>query len=218
MLIDAKRGDIGSTAARQVAAIVGTLGAHAVTLSPYVGRDAVAPFLDGSPVFAYLICRTSNPAAGEMQGIGVSADPGRNWPPEPLFARTARVMTGWAGADRLGFVVGATAPAELRALRALVSDRAFLVPGIGAQGGDLEATLREGPARTGATAARTGGGLVVSVSRGIAGVGASAGDDRASDAGTRRRTARPARGLEDRIRAAAAEWSARMPVLSFGEA
>ncbi len=206
VLIDAKRGDIGSTAARQAVAIAGALGADAVTLNPYLGRDAVEPFLAMPDVFVYLVCRTSNPAAAEVQGIVVPEDEVHGWPVEPLYARMARVMGAWAGPDRLGFVVGATAPAELLALRLLAPDRAFLVPGIGAQGGDLDATLRHGPAQTGPPGARPGGGLLVSVSRGIAGaaLGEAAGGVEW--------------GLEDRIRDAAAGWAAKMPVLSLPRA
>ncbi len=206
VLMDAKRGDIGSTAARQAAAIVGALGADAVTLNPYLGRDAVDPFLALPDAFVYLVCRTSNPAAGEVQGIAVSPDEANGWPGEPLYARMARVMTGWAGGDRLGLVVGATAPAELAALRSLAPDRALLVPGIGAQGGDLDATLRDGPARAGAAGSHPGGGLLVNVSRGIS---AAAND---LPAGT------PRGAIEDRLREAAARWASRMPVLSLPRA
>jgi orotidine 5'-phosphate decarboxylase subfamily 2 len=195
VLIDAKRGDIGTTASRQAEAIAGVLRADAVTLSPYLGRDAIDPFLERD-VFVYVLCRTSNPAAGDLQGLNVAADGERGWPAEPLFARVARTAACWAPADRLGFVVGATAPAELASIRRVVLDRAFLVPGVGAQGGDLDAALRDG--RAAGPSARPGGGLLLNVSRGIAGSVArlESGD------------------LHARIRAAAAEWAAKMPVLS----
>jgi orotidine 5'-phosphate decarboxylase subfamily 2 len=202
VLVDAKRGDIGSTAARQAVAIAGGLGADAVTLNPYLGKDAVDPFLATPGIFVYAVCRTSNPAAGEVQDIAVPADHERGWPTEPLYARVARVVAGWAGPDRLGLVVGATAPAELSLLRAIVPDRAFLVPGIGAQGGDLEAVRRHGPARSGLVASRPGGGLLVNISRGIA--------KALSDANGR---ADP-RPLEQRITGISADWAAKMPVLS----
>jgi orotidine 5'-phosphate decarboxylase subfamily 2 len=201
-LVDAKRGDIGTTAARQAAAILDGLGAHAVTLSPYLGRDAVDPFLKRNGVFVYLICRTSNPAASEIQNIDTPPDTAAGFPREPLYARVARVTARWADAGRLGFVVGATAPDELAALRDVVPDRAFLVPGIGAQGGDLEATLRYGPATSGEASTTPGGGLLVNVSRGISGPP---------------EPADPA-DLAERIAARASSWAARTPVLSSPDA
>jgi orotidine-5'-phosphate decarboxylase len=99
-------------------------------------------------------------------------------------------------------VVGATAPAELADLRTLAPDRAFLMPGIGAQGGDLAAALRDGPATAGSAGAGSGGGLLVNVGRGIAGAAAGV----------------PSTEVEARIAASAAEWAARMPVLEFARA
>jgi orotidine 5'-phosphate decarboxylase subfamily 2 len=202
VLVDAKRGDIGSTAARQAVAILDALAADAVTLNPYMGRDVAAPFLATEHAFVYFVIRTSNPAAGEVQNVALPADGERGWPTEPLYARMARVTATWAAPDRVGYVVGATAPAELAALRALAPDRAFLVPGIGAQGGDLAATLRKGPATAGIAAAGTGGGLLVNVGRGIAGAASGA----------------PVSEVESRISASAAEWAARMPVLELARA
>jgi orotidine 5'-phosphate decarboxylase subfamily 2 len=201
VLIDAKRGDIGSTAARQAVAIVDGLAADAVTLTPYVGRDAVDPFL-ATGTFVYIVCRTSNPAAGELQDLPIPANARDGWPAEPLFGRVARIASRWAPADRIGFVVGATAPAELAALRTLVPDRAFLVPGIGAQGGDLDATLRDGPARTGVAAALAGAGLLVNVGRGISGPALAGEPD----------------DLAARMHGRAASWAAKIPVLSLAGA
>lgn len=196
---DAKRGDIGSTAARQATALFDALGADAVTLNPYLGRDAVAPFLDRADRFVYVLCRTSNPSAAELQALEVDG--------EPLFLRVAREVRMWGGGDRLGLVVGATAPAELRAVRALVPGRAFLVPGLGAQGGELEAVLEAGPAREPPAGGRPGGGLLVNVSRGIADAAREAAEDRAR--GRRRRV-----DLGRRLAEAAAAWAARLAVLS----
>src|SRR5687768_4658447 len=164
-IADAKRADIGSTAARQAAAIFDALGADAVTLNPYLGRDALEPFLARPASFIFVVCRTSNPSAAVLQNARVDADGEAGWPEEPLHLRVARAASTWAGPERLGFVVGATAPAELAAIRAAAPERAFLVPGIGRQGGDLEAVLRDGPARAGALANRPGGGLLVNVAR-----------------------------------------------------
>ena len=115
---DAKRGDIGTTAARQAAALFDVLGADAVTVNPYLGEEAVAPLLERGDRFAYVLCRTSNPGAAELQGLEVAADDAAGAPVEPLYARVARRATGWGPGGTVGLVVGATAPAELAAIRA----------------------------------------------------------------------------------------------------
>jgi len=129
LILDAKRGDIGSTAERYAAGLLGHLAADAVTLSPYLGEDAVEPFLAYPGRMVYLLARTSNPSAGRLQDLLVDGT--------PLHEHVAR----WAAArwrdGRVGLVVGATVPAELTRLRRLVPELAFLVPGVGAQGGDL---------------------------------------------------------------------------------
>ena len=132
-VLDAKRGDIGSTAERYAAALFGTLDADAVTLSPYLGEDAIEPFLAYGGRLVYVLARTSNPSAGRVQDL--RTDDG------PVHLRVAR----WA-AERwpdgsVGLVVGATAPDELARLRGAVSGPAFLVPGVGAQGGDIDAAV-----------------------------------------------------------------------------
>lgn len=161
VIADAKRADIGSTAARQAVAIFDVLGADAVTLNPYLGRDALEPFLARRDRFAYVLCRTSNPGAAEFQGLMADG--------QPLFLAVARRVAGWAqeGAP-VGLVVGATAPAELAQVRAAAAELPFLVPGLGAQGGDAAAVLAAGPATAGAAASTRGGALLVNVSRGIA--------------------------------------------------
>lgn len=158
-ILDAKRGDIGSTAERYAEGLLGQLDADAVTLSPYLGEDAVAPFLAHPDRLVYLLARTTNPSASRLQGLLVDG--------EPLHVRVAR----WAAATwtdgRVGLVVGATAPDALTRLRETVPGPGFLVPGVGAQGGDLEAAARSchGSWAPG----------LVSVSRAIA--GASTGTD-----------------------------------------
>ena len=144
---DAKRGDIGSTAARQAAAIFDILGADAVTVNPYLGSEAVEPLISRLDRFAYLLCRTSNPGAGELQGLEVAPDPSLGAPAEPLYARLARRAQAWGPGGTVGLVVGATAPAELERIRGIAPGLPFLVPGIGAQGGEVEPVLRFGPAR-----------------------------------------------------------------------
>jgi orotidine-5'-phosphate decarboxylase len=199
VIADAKRGDIGTTAARHATALFDVLGADAVTASPYLGSEAIAPLLDRADRFVYVLCRTSNPGAGELQDLVVSESSGPDAaaPAEPLYARVARRAVGWGPGGTVGLVVGATAPHELRAVRAIAPGLAFLVPGIGAQGGDVVAVMQHGRATASPASDGPGGGLVVNVSRGISGAAA---DGSGGDIG-------------DRIAAAAAGWAARLPVL-----
>ncbi len=202
VVIDAKRGDIGTTAARQAVALFDGLGADAITVSPYLGEEAIAPLLARSDRFAYVLCRTSNPGAAELQGLVVATDEARGHPAEPLYARVARRVRDWGPGGTVGLVVGATAPAELAAIRALAPGLAFLVPGVGAQGGDEAAVLAAGRAVAEPAGSRVGGGLLVNVSRGIAGGAAGVGVGRAAsgDPG-------------EAIAAAARAWAVRLPVL-----
>lgn len=199
---DAKRGDIGSTAARQAVALYDVLGADAVTANPYLGAEAIAPLLERTDRFVYLLCRTSNPGAAELQSLPVLADASAGYPTEPLYARVARLAGGWGPGGTVGLVVGATVPDELAAVRAIAPGVALLVPGVGAQGGEVEPVLRYGPATAAPAGGRPGGGLLVNVSRGIAGA--------ALGAVPRGGPTDPA----ERLAAAAREWSARLPVLS----
>jgi len=172
-IADAKRGDIGSTAERQAVALFDALGADAVTANPYLGRDALAPFLERAERFVYVLCRTSNPGASEIQNLDVGG--------EPMYVHIARRTREWAGDEaNAGLVVGATAPDELARIRQASPDLPYLVPGIGAQGGDVQAVLASGPATGGAAAGRRGGGLLVNVSRGIAGAAAGSEDPAAA--------------------------------------
>jgi orotidine-5'-phosphate decarboxylase len=130
VVLDAKRGDIGTTAERYAAALFGHLDADAVTLSPYLGEDAIEPFLAHDGKVVYVMARTSNPSAGRLQDLVLDGT--------PLHEHVARWVAGRWPDGRAGLVVGATAPADLRRLRAVVPAIPFLVPGVGAQGGDLE--------------------------------------------------------------------------------
>jgi orotidine-5'-phosphate decarboxylase len=169
VIADAKRADIGSTAARQAVAIFDALGADAVTLNPYLGRDALEPFLAHHDRFAYVLCRTSNPGAAEFQGLDVDG--------QPLYLAVARRVAGWGGEGApVGLVVGATAPAELAQVRAAAPELPFLVPGVGAQGGDIDAVLADGPTAAGGGARARGGALLVNVSRGISAAAADGAD------------------------------------------
>ena len=200
VLIDAKRGDIGSTAARQAVALFDGLGADAVTVNPYLGEEAITPLISRVDRFAYVLCRTSNPGAAELQGLRVAEDATTDAPEEPLHARVARRVASWGPGGTVGLVAGATAPEELESIRAIAPGLPFLVPGIGAQGGDVEPVLRHGPASAGPAGGRPGGGLLVNVSRGIAGAATAADTGGAGDP------------LE-RVAAAARAWAARLPVL-----
>ena len=203
VLADAKRGDIGTTAARQAVALFDRLGADAVTVSPYLGSEAIAPLLERLDRFAYVLCRTSNPGAGELQDLVVPADPASGAPAEPLWARVARRAAGWGPGGTVGLVVGATAPVELAAIRSIAPGLAMLVPGVGAQGGEVAPVLAHGMAVAPPAGGRPGGGLLVNVSRGIAGAAADAsGPGRPTDPG-------------ERLAEAAASWAARLPVLSL---
>lgn len=212
VVIDAKRGDIGTTSARHAAALYDTLGADAVTVSPYLGEEAIRPLLERLDRLAYVLCRTSNPGAGELQDLAVAEadaggaqarEPGEGeaLANEPLWARVARRATAWGPGDTVGLVVGATAPRELAAIRDIAPTLPFLVPGVGAQGGEVDAVLASGPATAGTAGAAPGGALLVNVSRGVASaaLGTSAGSA-SSDLG-------------ERLAEAARGWAARLPVL-----
>lgn len=153
VILDAKRGDIGSTAERYAIEAFDRYGADAVTLNPYLGRDSAQPFLDRADKGVVLLCRTSNPGATDFQDLDCSG--------RPLYQRVAEtVARDWNAHGNCLLVVGATWPRELAQVRALVGDMPFLVPGIGAQGGDVEAVVANGKTAD-------GGGLVISSSRAI---------------------------------------------------
>jgi orotidine-5'-phosphate decarboxylase len=153
LVLDAKRGDIGDTARMYAAEAFDRYGADAVTVSPYLGTDSLEPFLAWPDRGVFVLCRTSNPGAAEFQSLESGG--------VPLYLAVARTAAAsWRLRADVGLVVGATAPEELRAVRAVVGDMPLLVPGIGAQGGDLVAAVRAG--RT-----PDGTGLLVNSSRAI---------------------------------------------------
>ncbi len=159
VLLDAKRGDIGSTAAAYARACFDDLGVDAVTLSPYLGRDSVDPFAAYAGKGLFVLCHTSNPSAEEFQKLEIAdwrtLDRESN---QPLYVHVARTATHWS--PNVGLVVGATYPAATQAVREAAPEAWFLVPGIGAQGGDLEATVAAG-------LRADGSGVVINASRGI---------------------------------------------------
>jgi orotidine-5'-phosphate decarboxylase len=153
VILDAKRGDIGSTAQHYVTEAFERYAADAVTVNPYLGRDSVQPFLDRADKGVVVLCRTSNPGAGDLQDLDVD---GRK-----LYEHVAaKVANEWNAHGNCLLVVGATWPQQLAQVRALVGDVPVLVPGVGAQGGDVAALVHNG--RT-----ADGTGLVISSSRAI---------------------------------------------------
>lgn len=202
VIADAKRGDIGSTAAFHAVAIFDVLGADAITANPYVGAEGLRPFLERGDRYTYVLCRTSNPGSDEFQGLLVAAG-ADGAPPEEVHERIARRVAVWGPGGTVGLVVGATAPDQLRRIRAIAPGLGFLVPGIGAQGGDVAPILADGPATAAPAAGRPGAGLLANVSRGIARAGLDAGPDDPAD-------------LAERLAAAARNWSTTLavPVLS----
>src|SRR5690606_6907528 len=178
VILDAKRGDIGSTARHYAAEAFDRYGADAVTANPYLGRDSLQPYLDRADKGVVILCHTSNPGAADLQDLVLGN--GR-----PLYQHVAAtVAREWNGNGNCMLVVGATWPEQLREVRAIVGDLPFLVPGVGAQGGDAEAVVRN-------AATADGTGLVISSSRAI--LYASQGDDFADAA------ARAARSLRETI-------------------
>ena len=176
VILDAKRGDIGSTAEQYAIEAFERYGADAVTLSPFMGFDSVEPYLKHHDKGAFLLCRTSNPGGADLQGQRLSSVAG-----EPLlYEHVARLAQGpWNLNGQLGLVVGATYPAEIERVRAIAPTLPLLIPGVGAQGGDAHATVRAGWRGNGQF---TSGAIVVNSSRAI--LYASAGDDFAAAART----------------------------------
>ena len=167
VILDSKRGDIGSTAEQYAHEAFERYGADAVTVNPYLGRDSVEPFLKHADKGVIILCRTSNPGAKDLQDLNVG-------PERKLFQHVAEtVAKEWNANGNCMLVVGATYPEELADIRSRVGDLPFLVPGVGAQGGDVAKVMKAGK-----TAAGTG--LVISSSRAI--LYASSGDDFATAA------------------------------------
>lgn len=152
LILDAKRGDIGSTAEQYAREAFGRYGADAVTVNPYLGTDSVAPFLEaGGGVIG--LCRTSNAGGDELQMLESDG--------EPIYLHVARMIAErWAALGDCGLVVGATYPNELARVRSVVGDLPILVPGVGAQGGSASEAMAAG-------ADSTGSGLVINSSRAV---------------------------------------------------
>jgi orotidine-5'-phosphate decarboxylase len=153
VLIDAKRGDTPQTMRAYARAIFDELGADAVTVNPFLGRDSLEPFFDYADRGVFVLCKTSNPGAGEIQDLVVEGG-------EPLFLRVVRRAMTWDKHGTLGLVVGATYPAAVAAVRRIAPRAPILLPGVGAQAGDLERSVQAG-------IDADGGGAIVNASRTI---------------------------------------------------
>ena len=157
VILDAKRGDIGSTAEQYAIEAFERFKADAITVNPYMGRDSVDPYLAYPDKGVILLCRTSNPGGSDLQFLEVDTPKGRM----KLYEHVARtVAEDWNASGNCGLVVGATYPAEIARVRELTGNLPLLVPGIGAQGGDIAATLAAGRTTKGA-------GLMINSSRAV---------------------------------------------------
>ena len=154
VLLDAKRGDIGNTA-RQYADVLEF--ADAITVNPYMGRDSLQPFFEHESTGVFVLCRTSNPGGSDLQSLELASG-------EPLYERVAALADVWNANQNVGLVVGATTAEELERVREIVPTIPFLVPGVGAQGGDVEAAVEHGLASHPAAGVDVG---LVNSSRGI---------------------------------------------------
>jgi uridine monophosphate synthetase len=196
VILDAKRGDIGSTAEAYARAAFGSLGAGALTVNPYLGYDSIEPFLRQPERGVFLLCKTSNPGSADLQNLEIANRAGGTF---TLYEEVARLAQEWNKNDNLGLVVGATDPQALTRVRAIAPDLWILAPGVGAQGGDLRAALQAG-------LRWDGSGLLLPVSRSL------------SRAGDPRRAAQEMRLLINRQRAEIVESrSATQAQLAAGD-
>ncbi len=170
VVLDAKRGDIASTAEAYAKSAFETLGAHCVTLSPYLGKDSIDPFLNYPERGVFLLCKTSNAGSEDLQDILVLDEEERGKKKDsglfplssfvPMHIRVAQLAQTWNTNNNIGLVVGATHVDALKRVRAAAPDLWFLAPGVGAQGGELEAAMKAG-------LRKDGKGMLIPISRGI---------------------------------------------------
>lgn len=163
VILDAKRGDVPNSSAAYARSLFDRLKADAATVAPYLGLDSIAPFCDSG--YAFVLARTSNPGAGDFQDLVVDG--------QPLYLHVVRRVTAAFPPEACGFVVGSTYPAESRRIRALAPDRLFLMPGVGAQGGDVAEAI-------GAALDASGGGVLPAASRSVLYASADADFDQAA--------------------------------------
>lgn len=153
IILDSKRGDIGSTAEMYAVEAFDRYGADAVTVNPYMGQDSAQPFLDRAERGTILLCRTSNPGASDLQDLEIEG--------QPIYEKVARMISEtWNANNNCCIVVGATWPKQMSRLREITGNMPFLVPGVGAQGGDVEALVKAGQTINGT-------GMIINSSRGV---------------------------------------------------
>jgi uridine monophosphate synthetase len=153
VILDAKRGDIASTADAYARSAFEYLGAHCITLNPYLGKDSIDPFVGNQEKGVFLLCKTSNPGSGDLQDLRLEGG-------DLLYERVARLAQSWNIKNNIGLVVGATHLEALVRARAAAPEMWFLSPGIGAQGGAMESVLKAG-------LRKDGKGILLPISRGI---------------------------------------------------
>jgi len=157
VILDSKRGDIGSTADHYALEAFDRYGADAVTVNPYMGFDTIEPYLKHAGKGVIVLCRTSNPGGSDLQFLNVAPNG------EPLYLHVAKLAAQhWNSSNQISLVVGATFPEEIAKVRAIVGEMPLLIPGIGAQGGDIDATVSAGK-----IAGKPGSGMIINSSRAI---------------------------------------------------
>jgi orotidine-5'-phosphate decarboxylase len=165
VILDSKRGDIGSTADHYALEAFERYGADAITVNPYMGFDTIEPYLKHTGKGVIVLCRTSNPGGSDLQFLNVSPSG------EPLYLHVAKLAaTQWNNSGQISLVVGATFPEEIAKVRTIIGEMPLLIPGIGAQGGDIKATVNAG-----SIAGKPGTGMIINSSRAI--LYASSGND-----------------------------------------
>lgn len=163
IILDVKRGDLGNTSVAYAKAAFETWGADAVTVNPYQGRDSLQPFLAYGEKGIFVLTRTSNPGGVDFQALPVRGADGEE---RPLYEEVARQAMTWNDLGNVGLVTGATAPEELARVRRIAGEAPILIPGVGAQGGDLEGAVRNGADANGRRAIITAARSVLYASRG----------------------------------------------------
>jgi orotidine 5'-phosphate decarboxylase subfamily 2 len=159
VILDAKRGDIASTAEAYAKSTFESIGAHAITLNPYLGKDSIEPFIGNPEKGAFLLCKTSNAGSMDLQNLLVLPVGAES--SAPLYIYVAHLAQQWNEKNNIGIVVGATHPAIMSNIRTVAPDLWFLSPGVGAQGADLKIALESG-------LRKNGKGMLINVSRSIA--------------------------------------------------